>query len=105
MQSTGAAGGSGWNAYAALEGLYEGAPVGLGLWDSQLRYRAVNPRLAEINGVEREAHLGRTPSELLGELGINAEAAFRRVLTTGEPLVELDFSGETPADPDRKSVG
>src|SRR3954451_23589812 len=36
---------------ALLEALFEGAPVGLALWDEDLRYRRVNARLAEINGL------------------------------------------------------
>jgi PAS domain S-box-containing protein len=82
-----------------LEALYEGAPVGLGFWDADLRYRRVNPKLAEINGLPAEAHVGRTPAELLGAVGEQAEAAFRRVLETRSAIVEMAFTGETPAAP------
>ena len=86
---------------AVLDGLYEGAPVGLGFWDEDLRYRRVNARLAEINGLPAEAHIGRRPSELLGEIGTTAEAALRRVLETRSTIVEMHFTGETPAAPGR----
>jgi len=84
---------------AVLEGLYAAAPVGLGFWDTGLRFRRVNAKLAEINGLPAAAHIGRKPSELLGAVGVEAEAAFRRVLDTGVPVVEVPFTGEMPARP------
>ena len=79
--------------------LFESAPIGLAVWDGEVRYRTLNARLAEINGIPAGAHIGRTPSELLGEIGADAEAALRRVLETREPVAEIDFAGETPAEP------
>jgi PAS domain S-box-containing protein len=87
------------DAPADLEALYSDAPVGLGFWDTDLRYRRVNAKLAEINGLAPEEHIGRRPSELLGRVGAQAEAVFRRVLETGSPIVEMTFTGETPAAP------
>ena len=84
-----------------LDGLYDGAPVGLGFWDEDLRYRRVNARLAAINGLPAEAHIGRRPSELFGEIGTTAEHALRRVLETRSTIVEMHFTGETPAAPGR----
>ena len=84
---------------AALRALFEDAPVGLAIWDAGLRYRHVNHRLAEINGMAAEAHVGHTPSELLGELGARAEDALRSVLESGAAVVDLPFSGQTPAAP------
>ena len=82
-----------------LEALFDEAPVGLAFLDADLRYRRVNARLAAINGLDAEAHAGRTPSELLGEIGIVAEATMRRVLETHSTVEEMEFSGETPAHP------
>jgi len=82
-----------------LRALFERAPVGQAFWDAELRYQLLNDRLAQINGLPVDDHIGRTPSELLGEVGTAAEAALRRVLDTGSSLVELDFEGETPAEP------
>jgi PAS domain S-box-containing protein len=58
----------------------------------------VNPVLARINGLRVEAHLGRTPMEVLPEL----PAAFvaeqsRRVLETGQPQREVALEAATPA--------
>ena len=82
-----------------LRALFERAPVGQGYWDADMRYRLLNDRLAQINGIPLEDHIGRTPSQVLGELGTETESALRRVLDTGSSIVELDFAGETPAEP------
>ncbi len=82
-----------------LQALFDGVPVGLAVWDGEARYRTINARLAEINGIPAGDHIGRVPSELLGEIGIEAEAALRRVLETGAPVAEMNFAGETPAEP------
>src|SRR3712207_4960035 len=82
-----------------LRALFDAAPVGQAVWDTELRYALLNPQLAEINGFPVEEHIGRTPSELLGEVGVHAEAALRRVLETGTTVLEMEFSGETPAEP------
>ena len=82
-----------------LEALFAHAPVGLAFWDRELRYVRVNTTLANINGIAPDDHLGRTPSELLGALGIEAEATMRAVLEDGLPRVEVDLAGATPALP------
>jgi hypothetical protein len=84
---------------AVFEALFDSAPVGMAIWDRELRYRHINAQLAEINGLPAEAHLGCTPSELLGELGLRVEAALRAVFDADAPVTELPFAGETPAAP------
>lgn len=88
-------------ATALLDTLFEAAPVGFGMVDTELRYRRVNPTLAAINGVPAEAHLGRRPTEVLRpvELAAQAEAMLGRVLATGEPVLDLTLSGRTPDRP------
>ena len=46
-------------ANALLDALFDQAPIGLGFWDRELRYVRLNAALAEMNGVPREAHIGR----------------------------------------------
>ncbi|SOF02106.1 PAS domain S-box-containing protein [Streptomyces sp. OV198] len=77
------------------------SPIGLAVLDTDLRYVAVNPALAQINGVPAEDHLGRRVREALPFLEVDAiEAALRQVLTSGEPLIDQHSVGRTPADPD-----
>ncbi|MFD5659327.1 SpoIIE family protein phosphatase [Streptomyces hirsutus] len=79
------------------------SPIGLAVLDTDLRYVSVNPALERINGVPVEGHLGHTMPEVLPHLEIDAvEAAARRVLETGEPVVDQFMIGRTPADPDEE---
>ena len=84
---------------ALLEALFAHAPVGMGVWDRELRYVRVNAALAAMGGFAPGDHIGRTPSELLGPVGKVAERTMRRVLDEGLPLVDDPIEGETPALP------
>jgi PAS domain S-box-containing protein len=82
-----------------LESIYQTAPIGLAVLDTDLRFLRVNERMAEMNGLPIEAHLGRTVGELLPDLAEQSEALLKRVLDTGRPIRDLEVSGETPAWP------
>ena len=83
----------------ALETVYATAPVGLAVFTPDLRYLRINERLAEINGIPAAAHIGRTIREILPEFADRAEAQVRHILDTGEPVLNIEFTGETPAQP------
>ena len=82
---------------ARLRATYDGAPVGLCLVDKQLRYVEVNARLAEMNGLAAEAHIGRTLREVVPDLADQVEPIYRRVLETGEPAEGVVCRGRTAA--------
>ena len=82
-----------------LDAIYSSAPIGLCVLDTELRYQRINTRLAEINGVSVAGHLGRTVREIVPDLADTAEPLFRQILTTGKPLLNLELSGETAAQP------
>jgi PAS domain S-box-containing protein len=84
--------------FEELEAIYRTAPVGLCVFDRDLRYRRINARLAEINGVAVEQHIGKTVREVVPSLGSQAEEVLRRVMETRQS-VRFEFSGETPAQP------
>jgi PAS domain S-box-containing protein len=88
--------------HAVLDALFESAPIGFAFFDRELRYVRVNEKLAEINGVPVEAHAGRTIRELLPDMDRAVEDSFRQVLETGEPLLEVEFEGWTPASVDKR---
>jgi hypothetical protein len=67
----------------------EGAPVGLGAFDADLRCAWVNPALAALNQLPPEEIVGRRPSEVHAELGAEAERRLREVLETGRPHREI----------------
>jgi PAS domain S-box-containing protein len=89
-------------AYALLDVIFARAPVGLALFDAELRYARVNERMAAMNGMPASAHVGRPLREVLPGLPLDVEDDLRRVLHTGEPLIEVEVSGETPARPGRR---
>ncbi|MFZ0611389.1 MAG: PAS domain S-box protein [Desulfobacterales bacterium] len=84
---------------AEIESIYTNAPVGLCVLDTELRYVRINARLAEINGVPAAAHIGRTVREIVPGLADDIEPQMRRILATGEPVLGIEISGETAAQP------
>ncbi|MGV9288342.1 SpoIIE family protein phosphatase [Streptomyces sp. NPDC003719] len=88
-----------------LDGLFARSPVGLAVFDTELRFEQVNPALEAMNGVAAAGHLGRRLVDVLP--GVNAEqmeTAMRRVLDTGEAVVNFRRVGRTPATPDLDRV-
>lgn len=63
-----------------LRALYDSAPVGLGLVDTELRYLALNKRLAEMHEVPVVAHFGRTIAEMVPQIYDHLEPYLRRAL-------------------------
>jgi PAS domain S-box-containing protein len=84
---------------AEIEAIYQTAPIGLNVLDSDLRFVRINERLAEMNGFPIEAHIGRTIRELLPGLADDAEEILRPILETGQPRLNIEIRGETPAQP------
>jgi PAS domain S-box-containing protein len=87
---------------ALLNSLLDNAPVGFGFFDRELRYLRVNPALAEINGLPIEAHLGRTLSEILPSIAREVRGPLGKVLETGQSIVNMEVTGETPKRPGEK---
>jgi PAS domain S-box-containing protein len=87
------------NDYAQLATIYHSAPVGLAFVDTQLRYVSINDHLAEINGRPADAHLGRTVRQVLPVLADTIEPILRRVIATGQPVIELELQGATTSRP------
>ncbi|SFD08410.1 SpoIIE family protein phosphatase [Streptomyces aidingensis] len=76
------------------------SPVGLALFDKNLRWLRVNPALARINGLPAEAMLGRRMPDVLTGIDTGpVQRAVDRVLATGQPLLDQRSVGRTAADP------
>ncbi|MGB3613848.1 MAG: PAS domain-containing protein, partial [Elainellaceae cyanobacterium] len=84
---------------AEIETIYQSAPIGLNVLDPDLRFVRINERLAEMNGLSIEAHMGRTVRELLPDLADTAEQLLLPIFKTGEPILNIEVKGETPAQP------
>ena len=79
------------------------SPIGLAVLDTDLRYVSVNPALERLNGVPAADHIGRRVAEVVPDVEVEAlEGAARRVLETGQPLVDHRTVGRTAADPDEE---
>lgn len=83
-----------------IESIYQTAPIGMAVLDTELRFVRINQKLAEINGLSVESHIGRSVRELLPALADEAEPQLRQILQTGKPVLNIEISGETPAQPD-----
>lgn len=79
-------------ALALLDTVFDSAPIGLAVMDRELRYTRVNRRLAELNGRPAAELLGRRASEIDPRAFAPAEPLWRRVLATGEPVLDVELS-------------
>ncbi|OKK03564.1 protein phosphatase [Streptomyces sp. CB03234] len=99
-----------WEALQSmLRGLATQSPVGLAIYDIDLRVVWTNHALYREMGTFQYAGLG--PDEMVTDGEILSDGypttlaeAMRRVIATGEPVIELHYSGRPPADPDHDHV-
>ena len=82
-----------------LNAFFTSAPAGLVLLDRELRFIQINETVAKVNGVFLEDHLGKTVREILPKLASVVEPLLQKVLATGEPILNIEVSGETPSQP------
>ncbi|HMF01084.1 MAG TPA: PAS domain S-box protein [Terriglobia bacterium] len=85
---------------AYVEAIYATAPVGLCFVDTDLRFRSINARLAEMNGRSVEEHIGHTLREVVPQIADAVEPYYRRVIESGEPVLNV----ETRSAPGRRPV-
>ncbi len=85
---------------AEIEAIYRSAGIGLCALNPNLEYVRVNERLAHMNGLPPEEHVGRTPSEVVPDLAPRIEPIVRHVLETGEPMLNVEFSGTIAGEPE-----
>src|SRR2546426_16490 len=75
------------------------APAGLAILDRELRYVQLNETLALMNGRPVADHVGKSVREVLPAIAATLEPLLQRILDTGEPVLNIELSGETPAQP------
>lgn len=74
-----------------LEAVFRSLPIGLAYCDKELRFVYVNEHLANLHGKPATEHLGRTFREMAPPVVADyAEPVLRRVLKTGEPVVDWE---------------
>ncbi len=84
-----------------LETLQASAPAGFGYVDRNFCLVRLNDSLAAINGSTVELQLGRTVEEVLPTLWAQIEPAYRKVLDTGNPVVNLEVTGRSAVQPEQ----
>ncbi|CAL9339484.1 SpoIIE family protein phosphatase [Streptomyces sp. enrichment culture] len=99
-----------WEALQSmLRGLATQSPVGLAIYDTDLRVVWTNSALCEEMGTSQYAGLGPDDMVAAGEVlspghPPTLEETMRRVLATGEAVTELHYRGRPPVDPDHDHV-
>jgi PAS domain S-box-containing protein len=86
---------------AELKQIYDTAPVGLGFVDTHMRFLRLNEQLASIAGRPVAEHIGHTLHEVIPEIASQVEPLYRRVIETGEPVLNFEIHGSTLATPER----
>jgi PAS domain S-box-containing protein len=85
---------------AVVDAFFGAAPVGLAFMDTNFHFVRVNEALATINGLPADEHFGRSLRDVLGDArATEIEAHHRRVLETGEAILDLTVVGESAAAP------
>lgn len=82
-----------------LEAMLEHAPIGIALLDLDLRFLRLNRVLAEMNGLSIDEHIGKSIHDIVPDVAPAADAPFRQVIQTAQPILGLTFEGTTPAQP------
>ncbi|MGI5400753.1 SpoIIE family protein phosphatase [Streptomyces sp. CA-135486] len=99
-----------WEAQQSmLRGLATESPVGLAIYDTDLRVVWTNAALYQEMG--NSEYLGLGPDEMVSHGKVlstryppTLEEMMRQVLATGKPVIELHYRGRPPVDPDRDHV-
>lgn len=86
-------------AIAELQAILERAPLGLAVFDRDLRFLRINQLLADLNGAPIADHIGKTVYEMAPGIAAAAEDRLRSVFDTGLPSTHLIFSSTTVAQP------
>lgn len=86
-------------ALAKLEALLAASPVGIAFFDRELRYVRINDALATINGRPADEHIGRHLRDVLPDAATVLEPLLRGVLESGQPMLNVQWSGIAPSTP------
>lgn len=83
---------------------FANAPIGLCYIDRDLRYCYINQWLADMNGLSPELHLGKTIYEVVKDVADQVGPKLRRVLETGEPVIDGEAEAATRATSGERRV-
>jgi PAS domain S-box-containing protein len=86
-----------------LELIYNSAPLGMSLVDQDLKFVRINHHLASINGMPADQHFGRRVDEVVPNLSEQIIPLYEELFRTGEPILNLEITGETPASAEERT--
>ncbi len=87
---------------AQLNAFFSNAPVGLAIIGADLRFQRINGPFCELNGLIPEENIGKQVRDVVTDLASQIEPLVRKVLSTGEPVLNYEIIGPTPANPEVK---
>jgi PAS domain S-box-containing protein len=82
-----------------LENIYKTSSVGLAVLDIDSRYLRVNDKLALINNLPAEDHIGKTVSQVFPAAADTVQKIISEIVRTELPLLGIEFEVETPEKP------
>ncbi len=82
-----------------LELLLTSAPFGYAFIDHDLRFVRINDQFAEMHGLSVAEHLGKTVAEIAPTLEATLREVTARILATGQPVLDHEFTGATACAP------
>ena len=85
-----------------LATIVDTSPIGLALLDAEQRFITINEALAEINGLPREHHLGKSVTELFSEVDPAIVEVIRQIYATGNPVISPNLPINAPGHDDRR---
>ncbi|MEG4351450.1 PAS domain S-box protein [Microcoleus sp. LAD1_D3] len=85
--------------FALIDSLLEASPLAICFLDREMRFIRINQVLAELHGLPAEHHLGQDFRQLLPECAAKFAPIIQQVLETGQPVLNLEMSGEPDGKP------
>ncbi len=82
-----------------LDTLFANTVVGVAFIDRDMRFMRINDALAAMNGQPVSSHIGQQVREMLPHLADRLEPVYRSVITSHQPVFNLELCGETRAAP------
>ncbi|MEV6317784.1 SpoIIE family protein phosphatase [Streptomyces sp. NPDC051776] len=93
------------NNLAFLDALFESCPIGLVMFDADLRFVHLNQALADMDGMPIQEHLGQHVGDaMIMPDGGEYESMLRAVAEVGRPIVGALVGVRTRGQPDRDQV-
>src|SRR5579864_601901 len=87
------------NQAAELEVIYRRAPLGLAVYDRNLRFLRINDALARFNNLSPAQHVGRRVDEVVPRFGDEIAKCVQQVFASGESILNVERHRAAPGNP------